>query len=57
MTSTYVMNRTVLKPARADANLLETGSAKTQAWIAILIWLAVIIVGRMLAYLTEFSGT
>jgi hypothetical protein len=57
MFSTYIMNRTILKPAINDRSKLESGSAKTQAWIALAIWLAVIIVGRMLAYLTEFSAT
>jgi hypothetical protein len=52
--SLAIMNRTVLRPALNDASLLEGRSAKTQGAIAVLIWLAVIIVGRMLAYLTEF---
>ncbi|MGC3982606.1 MAG: hypothetical protein QM808_15260 [Steroidobacteraceae bacterium] len=56
MISTSVMNKTILKPACTDAAKLQTASAKTQAWISLFIWLSVIIVGRMLAYLTEFES-
>ncbi len=55
--STYIMNNKVLKPAAAgNAAKLHSGSAKLQAIVSLCIWLAVIIVGRMIAYLTEFTG-
>lgn len=57
MTSTYIMNRTLLRPAAAGAvGKLDTGNAKAQAIFSLLIWIAVIITGRMIAYLSEFSG-
>jgi hypothetical protein len=54
--SLAIMNRTLLRPALSDVSKLEGRSAKVQGAIAVIIWLAVIIVGRMLAYLTEFTG-
>jgi len=57
MTSTYIMNKTVLKPAAAgDLGKLTSSSAKRQAIFSIMIWLAVIITGRMIAYITESGG-
>ena len=56
MINTYVFNRSVLKPAAAgNPALLDGASAKAQAGLSFCLWLAVIITGRMIAYLTEFS--
>lgn len=53
--TTYIFSKSVLKPAAAgDIARLETGSAKAQAIFSIVLWVVVIIVGRMIAYLTEF---
>lgn len=52
MTSTSIMNKTILKPAAAgDLSKLLSGSAKAQAAFSVMVWLAVIITGRMIAYL------
>ena len=52
MISTSALNRTILKPAaNGDVARLESGSAKAQAIFSLLLWLAVITVGRMIAYL------
>jgi hypothetical protein len=53
--TTYILSKSVLKPAAAgDIARLDTGSAKAQAIFSIMLWVAVIVVGRMIAYLTEF---
>jgi hypothetical protein len=53
MTSTYFMNKTILKPAAAgNIGLLDSGAAKGQAILSLMLWLAVITTGRMIAYLT-----
>ncbi|MGD9843474.1 MAG: DUF6644 family protein [Steroidobacteraceae bacterium] len=53
MISTYIMNRTILIPAAAgNTSLINGSSAKFQAIFSILVWLAVITTGRMIAYLT-----
>ena len=54
MTSAYILNKSVLKPAAAgDIGKLESSSAKNQAYFSIFIWLAVITTGRMIAYITQ----
>jgi multisubunit Na+/H+ antiporter MnhF subunit len=50
--SAYVLNRTIVRPAAPrDAAALDTASAKAQAVLSLTIWVAVIVVGRMIAYL------
>lgn len=57
MITTYIFNRTILRPAAAgNAALLDSGSAKAHAIFSLVIWVAVIIVGRMIAYLSEFRA-
>jgi hypothetical protein len=52
--STLVLSRTVLVPAAArGAALLDGSSARIQASFSLLLWIAVIIVGRMIAYLAK----
>jgi hypothetical protein len=54
MTSAYILNKTILKPAAAgDLSKLDSSSAKNQAYFSIFIWLAVITTGRMIAYITD----
>ncbi|MGC3982608.1 MAG: hypothetical protein QM808_15270 [Steroidobacteraceae bacterium] len=57
MINTYFINRTIFKPAAAgNPALLDGASARLQATLSLLLWLAVIITGRMIAYLSEFSA-
>ena len=52
MITTTIFNSTILKPAAAgNTALLESFSAKGQALFSMALWLAVIITGRMIAYL------
>lgn len=52
--TTMIFDRSILRPAAAgDVARLDSGSAKAQAVFSLGIWLAVIIVGRMIAYLTN----
>jgi hypothetical protein len=52
--STIVMNKTVFQPSLANHGILPRG-AKAQAWVSMALWLSVIIVGRMMSYLSEFT--
>jgi Family of unknown function (DUF6644) len=57
MITTTIFKKTILAPAATrDAALLNTGSAKLQAIFSLAIWVAVIIVGRMIAYLGQGIG-
>lgn len=51
--STVILNRTVFRPASISGELPR--GAKTQAVISICLWISVIIVGRMMSYLSEFT--
>ena len=52
MITTWWFSRNILGPAATrDAAVLDTGSAKVQAIFSFALWVAVIIVGRMIAYL------
>lgn len=54
MTSAFILNKSILKPAAAgDLSKLDSSSARNQAYFSIFIWLAVITTGRMIAYITE----
>lgn len=54
MITTTLFSKSILKPAAQDnAAILDTGSAKLQAVFSFAIWIAVIIVGRMIAYLAQ----
>lgn len=54
MITTYIFKRTILMPAATrDAAVLDTGNAKLQALFSFALWVAVIIVGRMIAYLGQ----
>lgn len=48
--STVILNRTVFQPASLSAQLPR--HAKSQAWLSIALWLSVIVVGRLMSYLT-----
>lgn len=50
--TTMIFNNTVLKPAAAgDADRLRSTGARAQAILSLVIWLAVITTGRMIAYI------
>lgn len=55
MISTLVINATVLKPMRAGLAEPPSG-AKLQALVSMALWISVIVVGRLMSYLTEFAG-
>lgn len=54
--STVILNKTVLLPVRVAGVAPAGGSAKAQAYLSMALWASVIVVGRMMSYLTEFSG-
>lgn len=57
--STIILNKKVLRPA-AEIHSQEfpiAGGAKAQAVLSLCLWASVIIVGRMMSYLTEFTST
>ena len=54
--STLILNKTVLLPASASDVANIKGSAKAQACLSLALWVSVIIVGRMMSYLTEFTA-
>jgi len=53
--STLILNKTVLLPVSSHTTDIK-GSAKAQACLSLVLWAAVIITGRMMAYLTEFTA-
>lgn len=56
--STVIMNKTVLIPAKVSGvGSLDaaSGNAKAQACLSLALWASVIVVGRMMSYLTEFT--
>jgi len=58
MISTYIMSRTILKPAAAgDISKLNSQSAKFQAIFLMLVWVGVICAGRWIAYIGQIEGT
>ena len=55
--STVVLNRTVLLPARTGALTRSPANIKLQVFLSLALWASVIVVGRLMAYLTEFTAT
>lgn len=56
MVLTYILTRTVLKPAAAgNTSVASSQSAKLQAVLNMLIWVAVICAGRWIAYIGQIE--
>ena len=54
--STVILNRTVLLPARAGVANRSQANVKLQVFISLALWMSVIVVGRLMSYLTEFTA-
>jgi len=54
--STVILNRTVLLPARRNALTLSQANINFQVFMSLALWTSVIVVGRLMAYLTEFTA-
>lgn len=56
--STVILNKTVLQPTfEKGSEAVSAGNARGQAYLSLALWAAVIVMGRLMSYWTEFSGT
>jgi hypothetical protein len=56
--STVILNQSVLQPTfHKGGHAVSASSARGQAYFSLAIWAAVIVVGRLMSYWTEFYGT
>lgn len=56
--STVVLNRTVLQPTfHKGGEAVSASNARAQAYLSLTLWLATIIVARLMSYWTEFTKT
>jgi hypothetical protein len=55
--STVILNKTVLQPTfHKGSEAVSTHNAHAQAYLSLALWTAVIMVGRLMSYWTEFGG-
>ncbi len=56
--STVILNKSVLQPTfYKGGEAVSASSARNQARLSLALWAAVIVIGRLMSYWTEFAGT